>query len=197
MYRGRTSTRRQRRREGDKPLTGFGVAAALAPCVLLLIMLVGALPCLGDEVVMLKTALFTLDAGDGWKEDAPPEPDVHILHSDKNKVSATISAQAVVQDGMDVMEVKAIAERLLEIRTAAETQVLREAGIDVSLNRALKQLSFGYQIEYFGHDSDHRQFRYFGVVTPTKVVNIYLESYDQSEESLGNIFRELLKGLQV
>lgn len=142
---------------------------------------------------MLNDPLFVLDAGPAWAEQASNEPGSYSLLSKKFRASATVSGQTV-KEGADH---EAIAARLLEVRSTAEKDVMKQSGREVSVTTSSKELPFGVQIEYFGHDSSGRIFRYWAVVAPTKVVNIYLETYGQSEEGLSQIFRELLKGLRL
>jgi hypothetical protein len=115
------------------------------------------------------------------------------LISDKYRVVATVSAQTVTRPGADV---EAIAARLLELREKVERRHMEKAQRTLTLTTASKKLPFGVQIEYFGHDSAGRELRYFGLVASTKVVNLYLETYGQSEDGLSQVFRELLKGLR-
>ena len=53
----------------------------------------------------------------------------------------------------------------------------------------------GRQINYFGHDSSRRFFRYAGVVFEHKVIGVYLETRVDSEREREALFASVITGL--
>ncbi len=144
----------------------------------------------------LESGLFILDLPGGWEiaggDDHPAWSDdpYHLVFED-GRAGATISTMT-----FDHPDREALANEYLDIRLEAEREVNAELGITVTYEEAFEDKGYGHQIEYFGSDSSGRLFRYWGFIRDTKLINIYLESYELPAESLEEEFRRLLAGLR-
>ncbi|MDJ0908042.1 MAG: hypothetical protein QNI99_02545 [Woeseiaceae bacterium] len=143
----------------------------------------------------LGSDLFELELPTGWALEAhsvePPASDeVFELLYKKGEAAATISTMLISHPDRE-----ALANAYLDIRLQAEEEVNAEFGETVTYEEAFENKGYGHQIEYFGSDSSGRLFRYWGFIRDTKLINIYIETYDMPEESLETLFRELLSGL--
>ena len=139
---------------------------------------------------------FELDLPSGWVLEAdsvePPNSDeVFELIYEGGEAAATVSTMAFSHPDRE-----ALANAYLDIRLQAEREVHEEFGQTVTYEEAFENKGYGHQIEYFGSDSSGRLFRYWGFIRDTKLINIYIETYDMPEESLEALFRELLSGLR-
>ena len=157
--------------------------------------LVAAAPALASAET-LGTDRFELELPSGWVLEAqsvePPNSDeVFELLYEGGTAAATVSTMI-----FDHPDREALANAYLDIRLQAEREVNEELGQTLTFEEAFEDKGYGHQIEYFGSDSSGRLFRYWGFVRDTKLINIYLETYELSEETLEEVFRQLLAGLR-
>ena len=144
----------------------------------------------------LSSDRFELDLPSGWvlKDESVEGPDsdevFQLLYED-GEAAATVSTMIFSHPDRE-----ALANAYLDIRLQAEREVNAELGETVSYEEAFEDKGDGHQIEYFGSDSSGRLFRYWGFIRDTKLINIYVESYDVSEESLEELIQGLLSGLR-
>jgi len=74
---------------------------------------------------------------------------------------------------------------------------MKKTGRTIQIQSNVKKIPIGYQAEYWGTDSKQRNFRFWSVIAGTKIVNIYIESYNRSPDELEPIIRIFLKSLRI
>lgn len=151
------------------------------------------LPAVGETI---GSDRFELALPAGWgitehRRESSNSDEVFELSYDDGEAVATVSTMVFGHTDRE-----ALANAYLDIRLEAEREVNEELGQTVTYEEAFEEKAYGHQIEYFGSDSSGRLFRYWGFVRDSKLINIYVETYDMPEESLEALFRELLGGLR-
>jgi len=114
-------------------------------------------------------------------------------------VSSDLNAKAVISSlnfpkGKNVGE---LSQAYLNLRIGSENDVMKSNGRTASIENSIKKIPIGYQIEYWGVDSENRNFRFWAVVADSKIVNLYVESYKQDSTHVGEILRSFIKGLKL
>lgn len=143
---------------------------------------------------MLDTPFGSVELGSVWAVESQPDPGVYQLVAESYRTAATIAGKRWRKKPDDL---KVTAAEYLKLRRSVEAQMAQEYGRTQTIHESLKEQPYGYQIELWGQDSEGRQFRYWAIVGSVKVVEIYMETYSQSEVALEEIFRTFLKGLHA
>jgi hypothetical protein len=143
----------------------------------------------------ISTPAFKLKLGEGWKQEQSSDSEQIAYYSAQRDVGITTSFMLVKAKPADA---ERMANKLKELRLAGENAAALEFGLTMTIAEPIVvPYGEGYQVAYYGHDSANRQFRYLGIVTATKIVNIYAESKGRSQQELEVAFNGLLKGLTI
>lgn len=149
--------------------------------------------CLAHADSMIDTADFKLDLVGEWVPGKSTDPDQHSFYSKQQDVGITASSMRFKKGLSDL---RRIADKLVEMRMAAENAEGKRSDIQMTIAEpVVVPFAQGYQVAYYGHDSRNRQFRYLGVVTDGRIVNLYVESNGKSQQELEGTFNTILKGL--
>ena len=141
----------------------------------------------------LKTPGYWVSYDDSWVVKELNDPPRYELISSKLETKAVFSSLNYPK-GKDLNE---LSDAYLKVRIKAEKDALKANSSSANIQDSKKPIHIGYQIEYWGTDSENRNFRYWSVVTDTKIVNIYIESYKQDPNKIEEIFRSFLKSLKL
>lgn len=143
----------------------------------------------------LKTPSFWVNYDSSWEFEKQENPPLYILHSNSTETKITFSSMSYPK-GKDL---NMLANSYLNLRLDSEKELLKSSGYSTpqEIESSVKEIPIGFQIEFWGTDNKSRSFRYWAVVTETKLVNIYLESYGLSGEKLDDTFRGFLKNLKI
>ncbi len=143
----------------------------------------------------IETPAFKLMLGDGWTRGQSTDAEQQTYYSAKEDVGLTTSFMLVNAQPKDT---ERMANKLRDFRLKAEDTAAAQYGLKMTIVEPIvTPYGDGYQIAYYGHDSNNRQFRYLGVVMPKKIINIYAESKGRSQQELEVAFNGLLKGLSI
>ena len=140
----------------------------------------------------LKTPGFWVNYDNNWVVTEFDDPPGYQLSSADLETTATFSSLGFPK-GKDLSE---LADAYLRVRLEAERETLKASERTATIKESQKPIQIGYQIEYWGTDSENRNFRYWAVVADTKIVNIYIESSKQDPAKLEEIFRFFLSDLK-
>lgn len=140
---------------------------------------------------VLTTPDYQLEYDSSWQISERQNPPGYRLYSLNLKTEVTLSSLRF-DAGQDILE---LSKKWLEARISAELKAMSEINREVSINKSLKPIQIGYQVEYWGDDSEGRRFRYWGVVTEKKLVNVYVESYIQPSDEIETILKIILGNL--
>lgn len=145
--------------------------------------------------VGINTSAFKLKLSDDWKQEASSDPEQYSYYSGRKDIGITCSYLLMKAKPEDT---ERIAKKLIEFRLGAEEAAANKFNLKMTIAEPLLvPFSKGHQVAYFGHDSNNRQFRYLGVITTSKTINIYAESKSRSQSELETEFNQLLKGLSL
>lgn len=143
----------------------------------------------------INTPAFKLELGDGWKQEQSSDPEQFSYYSAQRDIGITASFMFVK---VKLANTERMANKLKELRLAGEDAAASKFGLTMTIAEPIVvPYGEGYQVAYYGHDSANRQFRYLGIVTATKIVNIYTESKGRSQQELEDAFNRVLKGLTI
>jgi len=143
----------------------------------------------------VNTPAFKLKLLGDWKKEKSNDPEQYSYYSHATDTGITCSYILTKAKPEDT---ERIAKKLIEFRLGAEEAAANKFDLKMTIAEPLlAPFSKGHQVAYFGHDSRNRQFRYLGLVTPSKTVNIYAESKSRTQSELEADFNKLLKGLSL
>jgi len=155
--------------------------------------LLAFLPFVAGASSSIETPAFTLKLQGDWKPERSSDPEQQTYYSKQNDVGLTTSF--MLMNGNSI-STERIANKLKDFRLAGENKVAEKFKIRMTIaDPIVVPFSKGHQVAYYGHDNTNRQFRYLGLVLPSKTINIYAESKTRSQKELEDIFNELLEGL--
>jgi len=141
----------------------------------------------------IDTPAFKLKLEGDWKPEKTSDPEQYSYYSRKLDVGLTASFTLINAKPSDT---ERIANKLKEFRLGGEDKAAKAFNLKMTIVEPIVvPFSKGHQVAYYGHDNKNRQFRYLGLVMPTKTINIYAESKTRSQKELEDIFNQLLKGL--
>jgi hypothetical protein len=159
---------------------------------LCLLLVTGAPAAHADGVI--ETPAFILKLPGKWV--AAPGSDAAKRSYYSKKLDVGLTASFVMREA-DPGDTAQLAQRLRDVRLAGEQQVAAQFNYTLDLvDPVIVAFARGHQVAYQGQDSNGRQFRYLGLVLPTKTIQIYLESKTRSQPELEGIFNELLTWLR-
>lgn len=141
----------------------------------------------------IDTPAFKLPLEGNWIEERSPVPQQYSYYSEELDIAITASYD---QLNTDPSKTEAIANTLAQLRLEGEQAAAEEFDVEMKIVEPyIGEFPRGHQVAYYGHDSSGREFRYLGIVTPEKVINIYAESKSKSQSQLEGFFNELIQGL--
>lgn len=142
----------------------------------------------------INTSAFKLKLSEDWKQEKS-NSDQYSYYSQSKDIGITYSYTLTKAKPEDT---ERIAKKLMSFRLEAEEAASNKFNLKMTIAEPLLvPFSKGHQIAYFGHDNSNRQFRYLGLVSPSKTINIYAESKSRSQAELEREFNLLLKGLNI
>ena len=143
----------------------------------------------------ISTPAFKLKLSEDWKQEPTNDAEQYSYYSHTKDIGITCS---YILMNAKLEDTDRIAKKLIEFRLGGEEAAANEFNLKMTIAEPfIAPFSKGHQVAYFGHDSNNRQFRYLGVVTPSKTINIYVESNSKSQTELEAEFNTLLKGLSL
>ncbi|HEY4340349.1 MAG TPA: hypothetical protein VGM97_10430 [Steroidobacteraceae bacterium] len=141
----------------------------------------------------IETPAFTLKLNGDWIPGRSSDPEQRTFYSKQLDVGLTISFTFMKAKPSDT---ERIASKLKEFRLAGENSAAKTYNLKMTIaDPIVAPFSKGHQVAYYGHDNTNRQFRYLGLVLPSKVINVYADSKTRNQRELEQIFNKLLKGL--
>lgn len=142
----------------------------------------------------LETDTFRLEMKGDWKRESSSDAAQFTLNSRMADVGLTLSTMKFKEAGVDL---ERMTKKLQEVRLSGEDAAGRRFNRKMEIAEPLiTKADRGWHLQYFGKDNTGRKFRYFGIVVPGKVMNIYAESSSVSFEQLDEVLQEIFKGLQ-
>lgn len=128
-----------------------------------------------------------------WAKGETDNPPGYTLESKELSTKVTLSSLSY-PEGKDLAE---LSKQWLILRLNSENDTLKESGRTAEIEESNKQIPIGYQVEYWGEDSNGRNFRFWSAITKNKIINIYIESNKQDSSRLEATFRSFLKTLRI
>lgn len=166
--------------------------ASRALGLLALLSLAAAGPARADGVI--ETPAFILTLPGKWVAEPGADPAKRSYYSKKLDVGITTS---FLMREADPGNTEQLARRLKEARVAGEQQVAKQFDYRLDMvDPVVVAFARGHQVAYQGQDSNGRQFRYLGLVLPSKTIQIYIESKTRNQAQLEAIFDDLLTYLR-
>ncbi|WP_233423776.1 hypothetical protein [Paracidovorax citrulli] len=150
------------------------------------------LPAMSAET--LETDTFRLEMKGDWKKEPSSDAEQFTLTSRKKDVCLTVSTMKFKESGVDL---ERMTKKLQEVRLSVEEAAGKRFNRKIEIAEPLvTKAERGWHLQYFGKDNTGRKFRYFGIVVPGKLMNIYAESSSANFEQLDEVLQEIFKGLQ-
>ncbi|WP_156480036.1 hypothetical protein [Collimonas pratensis] len=151
-----------------------------------------ALPGIAAET--MKTDTFSLEMQGDWKKGPSSDSEQFTFSSRKLGVDLTISTMKFKELGVDL---ERMTRKLQEFRLSGEEAAAKKFNLRMEISEPLiTRADRGWHLQYFGNDSTGRTFRYYGIVVPGKLMNIYAESSSASLQQLDETLQEIFRGLQ-
>ncbi len=141
----------------------------------------------------MQTETYSLRLSDDWVEAPSTDAEQRTFLSQSREVRLVVSSMpaAIPADRFEE-----IARFVVERRIELERQFAAERGQRASIaGPVVISESWGTSMSYTGAYSGGRQFSYSGSVTPTQVLNLYLESETLSHQQLMDVSMEVASGL--
>ena len=151
-----------------------------------------AAPTIAAETIATDT--FRLELKGDWRKQANSDPEQFTLLSRAKGVGLTISTTKFKESGVDL---ERMTKKLQEFRLKAEATAAKEFDRTMEIAEPLiTKVDRGWHVQYFGQDNTSRRFRYYGIVMPGKIMNIYAESPTANLKQLEEVLQEIFAGLQ-
>lgn len=151
-----------------------------------------SMPAMSAEI--LETDIFRLEMKGDWKKVPTNDAEQFMLISRKMDVSLTLSTMKFKETGVDL---ERMTRKLQESRLSGENSAGRKFNRKIEIAEPLLTIADrGWHLQYFGKDNTGRKFRYYGIVAPGKLMNLYAESSSANLEQLEVVLQEVFKGLQ-
>lgn len=143
---------------------------------------------------MIEDPNFSLTLDAGWLETPGSDADHYAFHDPARGVAATLSALALDADPDALAN---FAEVFAEMRMQAEADAARALGHLATIYEPIvAPQSWGQAIAWYGHDDSGRQFSFSGIVTPSRVISLYMSSSRLSEAQLAVAMDEVLTRIE-
>lgn len=140
------------------------------------------------------TDTFKLEMKGDWRRQANSELDQFTLVSKVKGVSLTVSTTTFKDSGVNLEE---MTKKLQGIRLRAEESAAKAFNRKMEIAEPrISKVDRGWHLQYFGNDNTGRRFRYYGLVMPGKLMNIYAESPTADLKQLEDVLQEIFEGLQ-
>lgn len=152
--------------------------------VIILLLLSGA-----AAAVEISNPYFHLVLPGDWEQQESADPEQFVVSSPIRRAHITISYVPMNTKGRDL---ETIADKLLELRFAAERAATSDREAFYSEPWGTKLEAGVLQVNYMGRDSFGRYFFFAGFVTETHVTNITGELEDSNEPALHAFYQEVL-----
>lgn len=143
--------------------------------------------------VTIETDTFRLELKGDWRGDPSCDPEQFQLRSEERDVDATVSTVTF----SETADLRVLTEKLRGLRLDAEEGAARRFNRQMEIaDPLIVEYSRGWQLQYFGRDNTGRHFRYFALVFPGKLLNLFVESGTANFEELDSALQEVFSGLQ-
>lgn len=145
----------------------------------------------GSDVI--ETDTFRLVLKGDWKQSHGTDAEQFQLRSEGRDVDATVSTMTF----SEAADLGRLTEKLKDMRLKGEEDAARRFDRRMEIAEPLiVEYGRGWQLQYFGRDNTGRHFRYFALVFPGKLLNLFVESDTATFEQLDLALQELFSGLQ-
>jgi hypothetical protein len=142
----------------------------------------------------ITTDTFRLEMKGDWRKLANSDPEQFTLRSKFKRVGLTISTTTFKESGVDL---ERMTKKLQEFRLDAEAAAAKKFNRKMEIAEPLiTKVDRGWHLQYFGQDNTGRRFRFYGIVVPGKLMNIYAESTTADLKQLEEVLQEIFAGLQ-
>lgn len=142
----------------------------------------------------IATDTFRLEMKGDWRKQANSDPEQFTLLSRAKSVGLTISTTKFKESGVDL---EWMTKKLEELRLKAEATAAKDFDRKMEIAEPrITKVDRGWHLQYFGQDNTGRRFRYYGIVMPGKLMNIYAESPTANLKQLEEVLQEIFAGLQ-
>jgi hypothetical protein len=143
---------------------------------------------------LIETDVLRLQLKGDWKREPGETPEQFVLVSKMKDAALTISTMKFKTSGVDL---EMMVDKLREFRMLGERDAAKEFNRKVEIADPLKTKGDrGWHLQYFGRDNTGRTFRYYGIVVPGKLLNIYAESPTADLKQLDAVLQEVFAGVQ-
>lgn len=153
---------------------------------ILLAILIATFPSISSGVVTVSNPLFSIDLDDDWEQ---------VQCANEEQV-AFISQSYNAQLRIQFWDIKISTDKLEKAANGLVKLGLKQEQLKAPLvtirNSVVSPTEYGYTVAYSGHDSNKRSFRYAGIVTKQKVLNLYLETPSRNESSLESLMQSIV-----
>jgi hypothetical protein len=136
---------------------------------------------------------FHIDLPGDWTQQEGSDPEQFVFTSASRNGQITMSSVPMNTKGQDL---ERIANKLLEIRFAAEHESSTDREVFTSEPWGTKLEDGALQVNYMGRDSLGRHFFYTGFVTEAHITNVTGELMNGNEPALHAFYQEVLGGLR-
>lgn len=141
----------------------------------------------------IETDTFRLELKGDWRKSQGSDPEQFQLRSEDRGVDATLSTVTF----SETADLGVLTEKLKDMRLDAEEKAARRFNRQMEIaDPLIAEYGRGWQLQYFGRDNTGRHFRYFGLVFPGKLLNLFVESDTANFEDLDSALQEVFSGLQ-
>jgi len=142
----------------------------------------------------IATDTFHLELKGDWRKQANADPEQFNLTSRAKDVGLTLSTMKFKETGVDLEK---MTKKLQEFRLDGEATAAKRFNLKMEIAEPkMTKADRGWHLQYFGTDNTGRHFRYYGIVVPGKLLNIYAESASANFEQLDEVLQEIFAGLQ-
>lgn len=143
----------------------------------------------------LETSHFLLDLAADWQPVESDDPDRFIFESEARDTSLTLS---IVRMEAPFERLEEIARNFVDFRIEAHLSGAQEHGwLFEMVEPQIVAREFGQVIAYYGHLLAGGRFNFTGLVLPTGVISIFVESDTASEEELSGTLSEVASGMEI
>lgn len=143
----------------------------------------------------LETTHFLLTLADDWQPVESDDPDRFIFESDRRDTSLTLSTMRMEAAFEDL---PGIADSFVQSRIDAHYTNAQEHGwLFEMAEPQVFDREFGQVVVYHGRLMAGGQFGFTGLVLPTGVISIFVESDTASEHALSETLSEIAGGMEI
>ena len=144
--------------------------------------------------LQVKSPTYALVLTGDWRETPATDSEQRSFASAGRSAGLTVSALPL-QVSKDKLEL--LAHKLIDLRLAAEKKATQGDGLQLAISAPIAVVRpWGFAVSYHGSESTRRRFAYWGAVTKSQALSIYVESTALDETELKAVLDGILAHLE-